>query len=138
MSVNQMVAFYLHDFDGDRELMPVQVRLSWSPADPVAIEATFHNGRSDRDDVVWIFSRDLLAAGILTRTGAGDVRVGPGVRGELRVSLTSNSGHADFSCRVSTVETFLQATFDQCPLGDEFVDTDVEHELWCLLLAEGS
>lgn len=136
MTISQQAVFHLHT--DNAEPMPVRVRLSWDPTDPVAVQATFHTGRPNHEgDVTWAFSRDLLAAGILALTGAGDVRVGPGEPGELRIRLSSNSGRADFSCDVETIEGFLAATFVRVPAGSEFDDADLEAELFCLLLAEG-
>lgn len=55
--------------------VPVQVELRYDTRDPFAVVAAFRAGRVGW--VEWTFSRDLLADGLLTETGEGDVRIRP-------------------------------------------------------------
>ena len=47
----------------------------YSGSDPYAVRMAFHVGTDE--PVEWIFARDLLAAGIESRQGEGDVQVWP-------------------------------------------------------------
>jgi Streptomyces sporulation and cell division protein, SsgA len=47
----------------------------YSGSDPYAVRMAFHVGTDE--PVEWIFARDLLAAGIESRQGEGDVHVWP-------------------------------------------------------------
>ena len=47
----------------------------YSGKDPYAVRMAFHVGTDE--PVEWIFARDLLAAGIESRQGEGDVQVWP-------------------------------------------------------------
>lgn len=120
MSYSQMAVFHLHSPNADTAPMPVWVGLAWDPADPVAVKATFHTGRTSAADVEWVFSRSLLADGMSEPAGIGDVRVLPPVDGELRIIFDNPSGHADFTVDVDTIQGFLEETFRRCPEGREF------------------
>lgn len=117
-----------------RNTNPVSTCLTWFPADPIAVRAEFFNPLNG-DSVEWFISRDLLAAGMLTPTGCGDVRVLPPVGGMLRIVLDSPSGHADFSADADLIGDFLTRTYLACPGGEEFDALDVEAELMSLLEA---
>ena len=54
--------------------MPVEVELGYRADDPHAVTMTFRMGRQE---TVWLVSRDLLADGLITTSGAGDVRLKP-------------------------------------------------------------
>lgn len=136
-SVECITLFDFHDPHGEVEPAPVRVLLRWDPADPVAVSAEFQGGGFQGWTNTWLFSRDLLAAGILMPVGCGDVRVLPAIYGQLRVVLDSPSGHADFSVDAATVREFLDVTLEHCPAGSEFDLSDIEVELEHLLLAEG-
>src|ERR1700677_5199346 len=52
--------------------VPLVASLAYSVGDPYAIRMAFHVGTDD--PVEWIFSRDLLSAGLGGATGEGDVQ----------------------------------------------------------------
>jgi Streptomyces sporulation and cell division protein, SsgA. len=56
-------------------IVPLVASLYYSGSDPYAVRMAFHVGTDE--PVEWIFARDLLAAGIESRHGDGDVQVWP-------------------------------------------------------------
>src|ERR1700690_3688875 len=70
-------------------IVPLVASLYYSGTDPYAIRMAFHVGTDE--PVEWIFARDLLAAGIESRHGEGDVQVWPSARS------CAESGNVDMS-----------------------------------------
>jgi hypothetical protein len=112
----------------------------------------FHVGTDE--PVEWIFARDLLAAGIESRQGEGDVQVwpsavsvaetsdldvmgAPGSRGipgkVLNIELSSPFGQAHFEAPAEAMSAFLQRTYQIVPAGQESRHIDIETELNDLL-----
>src|SRR6202453_5315006 len=56
-------------------IVPLVASLYYTGRDPYAVRMAFHVGTDE--PVEWIFARDLLAAGIKSRQGEGDVQVWP-------------------------------------------------------------
>src|SRR5713101_7408122 len=56
-------------------IVPLVASVYYSGSDPYAVRMAFHVGTDE--PVEWIFARDLLAAGIESRQGEGDVQVWP-------------------------------------------------------------
>src|ERR1700688_56493 len=56
-------------------IVPLVASMYYSASDPYAVRMAFHVGTDE--PVEWIFARDLLAAGIESRHGEGDVQVWP-------------------------------------------------------------
>jgi voltage-gated potassium channel Kch len=102
--------------------VPLTVVLSYLESDPYAVHAAFDVGLGR--PVEWLFARDLLAAGLLGWTGAGDVRAGIDERGEsLRIMLSA--GHsAVFEFPADDVVGFLRRTYQLVPEGSERIDVD--------------
>ena len=96
-------------------IVPLVASMYYSGSDPYAVRMAFHVGTDE--PVEWIFARDLLAAGIESRQGEGDVQVWPsavsvaetseldvmgapdslGIPGKvLNIELSSPFGQADF------------------------------------------
>src|SRR5256714_7570896 len=55
--------------------VPLVASMYYSGSDPYAVRMAFQVGTDE--PVEWIFARDLLAAGIESRQGEGDVQVWP-------------------------------------------------------------
>jgi hypothetical protein len=113
--------------------VPVQVELRYDTRDPYAVIAAFRTGRAGW--VEWVFSRDLLADGLLAETGDGDVRIRPAPDDPETVifELNSPSGHAVFETSAHRLADFLDRTYDIVVPGGEapWMDFDnaVEHLL---------
>jgi hypothetical protein len=120
----------------------------YSGSDPYAVRMAFHVGTDE--PVEWIFARDLLAAGIESQQGEGDVQVWPstvsvadtgdldligtaepqGIPGKvLNIELSSPFGQARFEAPAEAMSAFLQRTYQIVPAGQESRFIDIETEL---------
>ena len=132
--------------------VPLTASLNYRRDDPYAIRMAFHVGTDE--PVEWIFARDLLAAGIESRHGDGDVQVWPSPasvaetsdldvigmtesqepQGKvLNIELSSPFGQAHFEAPAEAMSAFLQRTYQIVPAGQESRYIDIETELNDLL-----
>src|ERR1700688_2276874 len=74
-------------------IVPLVASLYYSGRDPYAVRMAFHVGTDE--PVEWIFARDLLAAGITSRQGEGDVQVWPSPRSCADIDSLDVIGSAD-------------------------------------------
>ena len=133
-------------------IVPLVASMYYSGSDPYAVRMAFHVGTDE--PVEWIFARDLLAAGIESRQGEGDVHVWPSpvsaaetgdldligaaepqeTRGKvLNIELSSPFGQAHFEAPAEAMSAFLQRTYHIVPAGQESRYIDIETELNDLL-----
>ena len=128
-------------------IVPLVASMYYSGSDPYAVRMAFHVGTDE--PVEWIFARDLLAAGIESRQGEGDVQVWPslmscaeaddpdgiGETGEkiLNIELSSPFGRAHFEAPAEAMAAFLQRTYQIVAAGQESRYIDIETELNDLL-----
>jgi hypothetical protein len=128
-------------------IVPLVASLYYSGSDPYAVRMAFHVGTDE--PVEWIFARDLLAAGIESRQGEGDVQVWPslmscaeaddrdgiGETGEkiLNIELSSPFGRAHFEAPAQAMSAFLRRTYQIVPPGQESSYIDIGAELNDLL-----
>ncbi|MHB1593908.1 MAG: SsgA family sporulation/cell division regulator [Streptosporangiaceae bacterium] len=115
--------------------VPLVASLDYCADDPYAIKMAFHVGTDE--PVEWIFARELLAAGLETPTGEGDVQVWPqdGRASDiLNIALSSPFGEAHFQAPKSAAAEFLRSTYQIIPEGSETdflnVDSELEDLLW--------
>lgn len=120
--------------------VPVRAGLRYDPADPYAVEVSFHTSSTSGSDVVqWTFARSLLSDGVAAPAGEGDVQVWPSTadgRPIACLSLSSPSGRALFEVPVAELVEFLARTYESVPSGSESARVDVDSELALLLWAE--
>jgi hypothetical protein len=130
-------------------IVPLVASVYYSGGDPYAVRMAFHVGTDE--PVEWIFARDLLAAGIESRQGEGDVQVWPslmscaddddldmtGPQGGggkvLNIELSSPFGQAHFEAPAQAMSAFLQRTYQIVRAGQEGRYIDIETELNDLL-----
>ena len=123
-------------------IVPLVASMYYSGKDPYAVRMAFHVGTDE--PVEWIFARDLLAAGIESRQGEGDVQVWPSARScaesdlsaegkVLNIELSSPFGQAHFEAPAQAMSAFLQRTYQIVPAGQESTVIDIEAELNDLL-----
>jgi Streptomyces sporulation and cell division protein, SsgA len=130
-------------------IVPLVASMFYSGSDPYAVRMAFHVGTDE--PVEWIFARDLLAAGIESRQGEGDVHVWPSPgscaetsdpdltgapeSGEkvLNIELSSPFGQAHFEAPAQAMSAFLRRTYQIVPAGQESSYIDIEAELNDLL-----
>jgi Streptomyces sporulation and cell division protein, SsgA len=118
-------------------IVPLVASLYFSGSDPYAIRMAFHVGTDE--PVEWIFARDLLAAGIDSRQGEGDVQVWPSEPADsgeggsddivLNIELSSPFGQAHFEAPAEAMSAFLKRTYSIVPAGKESGFVDIESEL---------
>jgi hypothetical protein len=129
-------------------IVPLVASMFYSDGDPYAVRMAFHVGTDE--PVEWIFARDLLAAGIESRHGEGDVHVWPSpascpesdldLTGSaqpgdkvLNIELSSPFGQAHFEAPAQAMAAFLRRTYQIVPAGQESRYIDIEAELNDLL-----
>jgi hypothetical protein len=118
-------------------IVPLVASLYYSGTDPYAVRMAFHVGTDE--PVEWIFARDLLAAGIESRQGEGDVQVWPSEPADsedggdddivLNIELSSPFGQAHFEAPAEAMSAFLRRTYSIVPAGKESTFVDIESEL---------
>ena len=118
-------------------IVPLVASLYYSGTDPYAVRMAFHVGTDE--PVEWIFARDLLAAGIESRQGEGDVQVWPSQPADsedggsddivLNIELSSPFGQAHFEAPAEAMSAFLRRTYSIVPAGKESGFVDIESEL---------
>lgn len=99
---------------------PLTAELRYSPADPLAVQVRFPPESSlDGVEVVWTFARDLLAAGVRTLAGEGDVQVWPAGPAHTMLELHGSEGVALIQLDTGTLRRFLRAAYGCVPKGRE-------------------
>lgn len=106
---------------------PLDVTLSYDPADPFAVTATLHG---EPGPVRWSFARELLADGMFEPAGDGDVHVWPCVDawGTAVVMLELSSPDGQFLGHMTTREVapFVRRMLAVVPLGSEADHLDLD------------
>jgi hypothetical protein len=108
--------------------------LEYNSADPYAVIAVFRAGPTP---IRWVFARDLLAEGLFSPVGDGDVHVWPCLdssgRAVVLLELTSPQGEALLQATSRDVSEFLQHTFALVPRGAEDMRLDLDQTVLRLL-----
>jgi len=127
----------------EQTIVPLVASLYYSAGDPYAIRMAFHVGADE--PVEWIFARELLADGMTTPAGDGDVQIWPsspaaGPDGEiggpltvLNIKLSSPFGEAHFEAPAEAIITFLDRTYSIVRMGQESGVIEIDAELNGLL-----
>ena len=131
----------------EHAIVPLMAELSYSCADPYAVQIAFEVGTDE--PVEWILARDLLAAGLKGSEGLGDVRAWPsaascdpdimamggGAAGPaiLNIAMSSPFGQAQFEVSARAIEDFLQRTYQLVGTGQESSYLNFDAELTDLL-----
>ncbi|WP_338704286.1 SsgA family sporulation/cell division regulator (plasmid) [Streptomyces sp. Q6] len=106
--------------------LTLNCELSYDAGDPLAVSLVF-TGKGPRS-VRWIFSRELLAAGMNARTGDGDVVLWPvldedGEPDSLQMRLGGDRT-ALIELDAAPVAEWLAETYELVPLGTELDGVD--------------
>jgi Streptomyces sporulation and cell division protein, SsgA len=115
---------------GDAEM---QAELRYDPHDPLAV--TLAIGTECDSPVIWVFARDLLAEGVNSASGEGDITVEPGNNAdtrEVRITLATDCLATMIADRNKVLE-FLVASFTAVPSGTEMDRIDFDAEIAALL-----
>lgn len=108
---------------GDVEAEAVDVHFAYDPADPYAVTVQI---RREHEDLLWVFSRDLLADGLrsMAPVGEGDLQV-QATSVLTEISKTDENGEA-LVLRVPwwNSREFVRLAQIAVPRGQERVDVD--------------
>jgi hypothetical protein len=113
--------------------VPMPCTLQYAVNDPFAVSATFHSAEGS---VTWVFSRELLLAGLHGASGEGDIRVEPmhrTSRSIVRFELSSPSGRAIIEGPLDQVRQFADQTIGLLPPGYEWQYLNFDEALTALL-----
>src|SRR4051812_11740711 len=115
----------------------LDAELRYDPADPFAVSLAI--GVDCGEPVVWTFARDLLAAGVNSPAGEGDITVEPDLSGgfggeerRLRVTLATDC-MATMLASADRVVEFLVETYAIVATGAELDRVDFDAEIAALL-----
>jgi hypothetical protein len=115
---------------GDAD-MPAELR--YDPNDPLAV--TLAIGTQCDSPVIWVFARDLLAEGVNSAAGEGDITVEPASENAphdvLRITLATDC-LATMTADRNKVLEFLVASFTAVPSGCEMDQIDFDAEIAAL------
>jgi hypothetical protein len=118
---------------GEAEL---EAELRYDPADPFAVSLAI--GVECNEPVVWVFARELLAAGIDGPAGEGDITIEPDSlhssyeERSIRITLATDC-LATMTAPAAAIFEFLVETFSVVPTGTELDRVDLDAELAALL-----
>jgi hypothetical protein len=122
----------------EQTFMPLAASFLYSADDPYAVRIAFRAGLDE--PIEWIFARDLLATGIESYAGPGDVKVWASAGSEdgapgsvVNIELSSPFGQARFEAPAEEISHFLDRTYRIVPASRESEHIDVEAELNHLL-----
>jgi hypothetical protein len=108
----------------------IPAKLHYDRRDPFAIRMTFPAPATlEGVEVCWTFARELLAAGLHSAEGTGDVRVRPYGYDRTVLEFHAPEGTAVVHVHSEEIRRFLQATSDLVPVGFEHLHLDLDHDL---------
>ncbi|MDR6978347.1 hypothetical protein J2X68_005073 [Streptomyces sp. 3330] len=117
------------------EAVQLAVCFVHDPSDPLAVRMDFPG--SPEQVAPWMFSRDLLYAGLRAPSGEGDVRVWPPCRchglDSVRILLRSSYAAAVLFVPADELRDWLEETFASVPAGEEYAHLSWEGPLERLL-----
>jgi hypothetical protein len=108
----------------DDRPIPVDVNLDYDPKDPHAIRITL--ALLGSDPVTWLVGRALLANGLTSPSGEGDIRVAPVSDDTALLEFRSADGEAWFRILIPEIAEFLEDTYEVVPQNceSEWLDLD--------------
>ncbi|GAA2938753.1 MULTISPECIES: SsgA family sporulation/cell division regulator [Streptomyces] len=112
--------------------------LHYDRGDPFAVRMAFPGPATlEGTEVSWEFSRELLATGMETPAGMGDVRVRPFGYDRTVLEFHAVEGIAMVHVRTAELRRFLDRAQELVPVGDEFRFLDLDRDLSELLDGPG-
>ncbi|MGW0843238.1 SsgA family sporulation/cell division regulator [Streptomyces sp. NPDC002787] len=116
------------------EEIPVRTTLRYTPDDPFAVHIDFPAGASADDaHVTWAFARTLLAEGLTTPAGIGDVHLWPCGPAQTVVELRSPQGMAMIRFDTPALRRFLRRSYAVVAPGGEDLEPALDDGLASLL-----
>ncbi len=135
--VSQVLVLELLDPSG--AVAPLDTELSYDPADPLAVSATFSTVAVQ---VRWTFGRDLLIEGLVEPVGDGDVHVWPcvdnGGNSVVIIELCSPDGEALVQGRTADIAGVVERMTRSVAPGAESALVDVDGAIAAILAGEAA
>jgi len=101
-------------------LVKISTRLTYDPADPYAVTATFYTPAAA---ITWVFGRELLDVGTNQPAGEGDILLWPSLDPDRRAVVILEFGEPEgaalMQVRTQDIHGFLRRTFSEVPRGQE-------------------
>ncbi|WP_160503394.1 SsgA family sporulation/cell division regulator [Streptomyces sp. BA2] len=116
-------------------VIEAELSLTYTTKDPLSVTLTFPPPAAERAPTTWVFSRDLLAAGLRARTGEGDVVIRPNGPHRVLVTLTSPGGRVRGELEREQVEAFVRETYALLPVAEESAALGLDELVAALLSA---
>ncbi|GHG22890.1 SsgA family sporulation/cell division regulator [Streptomyces filamentosus] len=105
----------------------IPVRLYYKDTDPYAVQFSFD---VSPDEVVqWTFARELLAQGLTSPAGLGDVKITPVGSPQDRtisIKLETPDGNACLEGAAAPIEAWLAETYEAVAAGQESKAVDID------------
>ncbi|MEU8570411.1 SsgA family sporulation/cell division regulator [Streptomyces pathocidini] len=118
----------------ESDVLKVKAVLRYDAGDPLAVRMCFPPKASlVGSEVSWIFGRDLLAAGLGSPAGDGDVHVRPHGEDETVLEFHASVGTAMVRVRTAELSRFLRRSYACVPAGREGLHLDLDGDLAALL-----
>ncbi len=135
--VSQVLLLELIDPSG--AVAPLEPELSYDPADPLAVSATFSTVAGQ---VRWTFGRDLLIEGLVEPVGDGDVHVWPCLDNDgnsvVIIELCSPDGEALVQGDVAEITAFVDSMLQAAAPGAESDHLDLDLTIAAIFAAEAA
>ena len=135
--VSQVLLLELIDPSG--AVAPLETELTYDPADPLAVSATFG---TIAGQVRWTFGRDLLIEGLVEPVGDGDVHVWPCLDNDgnsvVIIELCSPDGEALVQGRTHDIAGFVERMTRSVAPGAESSLIDVDAAIAAILTADAA
>ncbi|MFJ9929755.1 MULTISPECIES: SsgA family sporulation/cell division regulator [Streptomyces] len=108
----------------------IPATLRYDRSDPFAVRMTFPAPATlEGVEVCWTFARELLAAGLESPEGHGDVRVRPYGYDRVVLEFHAPEGTAVIHVRAAEIRRFLEAADALVPAGLEHLQLDLDGAL---------
>ncbi|MFF2010587.1 SsgA family sporulation/cell division regulator [Streptomyces sp. NPDC058195] len=108
--------------------------LQYDPNDPFTVRMAFPAPATlEGTEVAWEFSRELLAAGMDTEAGLGDVRIRPFGYDRTVLEFHAVEGVAMVHVHTAELRRFLERSQERVPTGDEHLFLGLDQKLATLL-----
>ncbi|MFI6283944.1 SsgA family sporulation/cell division regulator [Streptomyces sp. NPDC051018] len=108
----------------------VPVTLRYDSGDPFAVRIAFPPPATlEGTEVSWVFSRELLAAGVERPAGVGDVRIRPYGLDRTALEFHAPQGVAMVHVRTDDLRRFLRRAQSAVPVGLEHLHLNIDHNL---------
>jgi hypothetical protein len=129
-TITTQVSLCVSTGNADAELA---AELRYDPSDPFAV--TLAIGTDCDEPVIWTFARELLASGVTSPSGEGDITIEPDRDGDermLRITLATDC-LATMLVPGDRVVEFLVESYGLVPTGTELERVDLDAEIAALL-----